>query len=506
MIKEKKSIKGHTKKMTIRMQVTLLFIALTVLVILLCWVINSTCLEKYYLWNKEKNLYEAYHSFNIAATEGVLNTEEYDIEWQKICGKYNISAIILDSDSKSIKCSSNEVDTLMHQLMEYLFNPSGSVSRPGVQLIEETEKLTLQVTQDPRIKTEYLELWGVLDNGNIFLMRSAVESIKDSVEISNRFLIYAGVIAMVIGTFVIHMLSKTISKPILELAEISDKMKQLDFNAKYIGNGTVEIDALGNNINELSYALEGTISELKTANNELQRDIEKKEKIDEMRREFLSNVSHELKTPIALIQGYAEGLKEGINDDEESREFYCSVIMDEASRMNAMVKKLMTLNQLEFGNDPIVLERFDIVALINNCLQSASILIRQKNALVKIEDYNPIYVWADEFKIEEVFMNYLSNALNHLGGERVINVCLREEADKVRVSVFNTGKPIAEESLPYLWDKFYKADKARTHEYGGSGIGLSIVKAIMDSHHQNYGVNNFENGVEFWIELSASEM
>lgn len=491
--------------MTIRVQVTLLFIPLTILVILLCWIINSTCLEKYYLWNKEKNLYEAYNSFNIAATEGILNTEDYDIEWQRICGKYNISAIILDSDSKSIKCSSNEVDMLMHQLMDYLFNPIGSMARPGVSVIEETEKHTLQITQDPRIKTEYLELWGVLDNGNIFLMRSAVESIKDSVQISNRFLIYAGVIAVIMGTGLIHILSKTISKPILELADISDKMKRLDFNAKYTGNGTAEIDTLGNNINELSYALEGTISELKTANNELQRDIEKKEKIDEMRREFLSNVSHELKTPIALIQGYAEGLKEGINDDEESREFYCNVIMDEATRMNAMVKKLMTLNQLEFGNDKIVLERFDIVAVVNNLIQSASILIKQKNALVKIEDYKPIYVWADEFKIEEVFMNYFSNALNHLDGDRIINIRFVEMDDKIRLSVFNTGEPIAEEALPYLWDKFYKVDKARTREYGGSGIGLSIVKAIMESHHQNYGVNNYENGVEFWIELNASE-
>ena len=488
------------------MQVTLLFIALTVLVILLCWIINNTCLERYYLWNKEKNLYEAYNSFNTAAAEGVLNTEEYDIEWQKICGKYNISAIILDADSNSIKCSSNEVDMLMRQLMEYLFKPSGSVWEPGVRIIKETEKLTLQITQDPRIKTEYLELWGVLDNGNLFLMRSAMESIKDSVEISNQFLAYAGLIAVVIGSCFVHLLSKTISRPILELAEISDKMKGLDFDAKYRGNGTAEIDTLGKNINELSQTLETTISELKTANNELQRDIEKKEKIDEMRREFLSNVSHELKTPIALIQGYAEGLKEGIHDDEESKEFYCSVIMDEASRMNAMVKKLMTLNQLEFGNDPIVMERFDIVALVNNCLQSTSILIRQKDALVKIEDYQPIYVWADEFKIEEVFLNYLSNALNHLGGERLINIRLSENENKVRLSVFNTGEPIMEEALPYLWDKFYKADKARTREYGGNGIGLSIVKVIMDSHHQNYGVNNFENGVEFWVELSASEI
>ena len=140
----------------------------------------------------------------------------------------------------------------------------------------------------------------------------------------------------------------------------------MDFDEKYTGTDKTEISILGNNSNALSETLETTISELKTANNELLKDIEKKDKIDEMRKEFLSNVSHELKTPIALIQGYAEGLKEGINSDEESREFYCDVIMDEANKMNIMVKKLLTLNQLEFGNDVVNMERFDIVALIKN--------------------------------------------------------------------------------------------------------------------------------------------
>ena len=250
------------------------------------------------------------------------------------------------------------------------------------------------------------------------------------------------------------------------------------------------------------HTLEATISELKTANNVLQKDIEKKNEVDEMRKEFLSNVSHELKTPIALIQGYAEGLKEGINDDdEESRNFYCDVIIDESGKMNNMVKKLLTLNQLEFGNDVVSMERFDIVTLIRNYIQSADILIKQNEAAVRFEKEEPVYVWGDEFKTEEVFMNYFTNALNHLDGERVVDIKLSQEGKKVRISVFNSGIPIPEESLPHLWEKFYKVDKARTREYGGSGVGLSIVKAIMESMNQKYGVVNYENGVEFWFEM-----
>ena len=211
-------------------------------------------------------------------------------------------------------------------------------------------------------------MWGVLDNGNLFLLRCPLESIRESVNLANRFLAYVGFGAAIVSAVIVLIISGKITKPIKELTEISERMIHLDFEAKYTGKSKTEIALLGQNINELSCTLEQTISELKSANNELQRDIEKKNKIDEMRKEFLSNVSHELKTPIALIQGYAEGLKEGISDDEESRDFYCEVIMDEASKMNNMVKKLLTLNQLEFGNDNVTMERFDIVSLIKNYL------------------------------------------------------------------------------------------------------------------------------------------
>jgi len=231
---------------------------------------------------------------------------------------------------------------------------------------------------------------------------------------------------------------------------------------------------------------------------ELQDDIEKKIQIDEMRKEFLSNVSHELKTPLALIQGYAEGLQECINDDAESREFYCDVIIDEADKMNRMVKKLLTLNQLEFGNDQVVMERFNMTELITGVANSTKILREQKNIRLELENPEEAWVWGDEFKVEEVITNYMSNAINHADGEKVIRVFYT-----CSVSVFNTGQPIPEEDLDKIWVKFYKVDKARTREYGGSGIGLSIVKAIMDSLHQQCGVINHEDGVEFWMELST---
>lgn len=450
--------------------------------------------------DKQKALLETYQVLNRASNEDKIGTDEFDIEFQKICGRYNVSFILLDAKSKTLKTSTPDYSTLSRRLLNNLFEQN---YEDNDRLLQKGEKYEIQIATDDRINTDFLEMWGVLDNGNLFLLRCPLESIRESVNLANRFLAYVGFGAAIVSAVIVLIISGKITKPIKELTEISERMIHLDFEAKYTGKSKTEIALLGQNINELSCTLEQTISELKSANNELQRDIEKKNKIDEMRKEFLSNVSHELKTPIALIQGYAEGLKEGISDDEESRDFYCEVIMDEASKMNNMVKKLLTLNQLEFGNDNVTMERFDIVSLIKNYLQSAEILCRQKDVKVIMKEYQPIYVWADEFMVEEVFSNYFSNAMNHVADDKVIDVKLLVKEKTVRISVFNTGEPIPEESISHIWEKFYKVDKARTREYGGSGVGLSIVKAIMDALNREYGVENYNNGVEFWFELET---
>jgi two-component system sensor histidine kinase VanS len=225
-----------------------------------------------------------------------------------------------------------------------------------------------------------------------------------------------------------------------------------------------------------------------------------------MRKEFISNVSHELKTPIALIQGYAEGLQESISDNPEDMDYYCDVIIDEAGKMNKMVKNLLTLNQLEFGNGSVNMERFDITSVIAGVIHSMQIKANEKQVNIEFNQMEPTYVWADEFQIEEVITNYLSNALNHVDENRIIQVKIQEKNGIVRVSVFNTGKNIPENELDNIWIKFYKVDKARTRAYGGNGIGLSIVKAIMDRHEKKCGAINRPDGVEFWFELDCNSL
>lgn len=483
-------------KTSIKVQMASITIAILAGTLILCWFINSTFLEGYYERDKERTVWNVYEMLNKAGTEEGSFSESFQEEMRDYAFHHNLTIVVLNPNAQVVLDASFNGAELTRRLFSYITGRS-----VDFHLDKMPEQNTVFRLHELRTNTEYMEMFGVLENGDWYIISCTIESIKDSVKIANRFLAYVGVAAVLIGCIICWLIARRFTKPILKLAEISEKMTRLDFEAKYQGKEKNEIALLGANINKLSESLEKNISELKTANNELKKDIEKKEEIDEMRKEFLANVSHELKTPIALIQGYAEGLKEAVNDDEESREYYCDVIMDEANKMNSMVKRLLTLNQLESGNDVVTMERFDIASLISTYLQSVSILAKQNDIRIVYNQKEPVYVWADEFKTEEVFMNYFSNALNHCAGEKVIEIKIIQENKKARICVFNTGEPIPEDCIEHVWEKFYKVDKARTREYGGSGVGLSIVKAIMDSMNQKYGVENFTDGVMFWFEL-----
>ena len=269
-----------------------------------------------------------------------------------------------------------------------------------------------------------------------------------------------------------------------------------------------EINELGESINVMSEKLEKTINQLRKSNIELEKDIEKKSKIDEMRKSFISDVSHELKTPIALIQGYSEGLLENVNTDEESRKFYAEVILDESNKMDKLVKQLLELTKLEYEKREFNNRTFNIVELEKEIVRSSQVMIEEKNTKVEFDTEDKINVYADDFYISQIITNYLTNAIKHVkevDGENYIKITntIIPEREKVRITVFNTGNKIAEENLSRVWNRFFKADEARNREDGGSGIGLSIVRAIMNNYGTDYGVENKENGVEFYFEIDT---
>lgn len=514
-------------KHSIRVRFTLIFISLTAMVLFCLWGVNSWLLEDFYMREKVKDLEQAYtlvdHLLEEQQEAGVDIAEEFkkldeamrkgevaDLEENVLISlirelneRSNITLLIMDSSNGTLISSERKGDALSER---FLRNILGQNDRP-FKIVSQTEDYTIQQSFDPRIRSFYLESWGFLGNDSPFIMSMPVASVRESVELSNRFLAYVGLAALAVGSVLIYFTTKAMVAPILSLTQLSERMSELDFDAHYTGTAADEIGVLGHSMNTLSDRLKDTIGELKTANLQLLQDIEQKTRIDEMRKDFVANVSHELKTPIALIQGYAEGLMEGMAQEPESRDYYCEVIRDEADKMNKMVKQLLTLSALESGKDAPVMERFDLTELIRGVLSSVRIMADQKGAQLIFDQEEPCYVWADEFKIEEVVTNYLNNAINHADFEKRVVVSLthwqEEKGTEVQVSVYNTGDPIPEKDLPDLWTKFYKVDKARTRAYGGSGIGLSIVKAVMDSHQKQCGVENVEGGVMFWFTLDG---
>ena len=536
---------------SIKFKITLLLVVTVTCLVAMLIGFNSIFSEKVYMNRKQKSMINSYENVNEIMqkyTDLQIDKDTMCADMENISTAKGISVLVVDSSWCTIYVSTQGDDSMMERLRMSIFNGdifknNGSqdkapepkdqeddsdnpadkddkkehrkrlediIDMSGTSLVENrtiissNDNYTLQKVYDERLGDYYLEIWGTLDNGYSIILRTPIQGIKDNVNISTTLIKYVGGAILAVGIIAAFVVSTYITRPIKQLSNIAEKMSEMDFNARYEGSDKGEIGLLGKSMNNMSEKLEQNIAELKKANLELKKDIDKKEKLEIMRTDFLSNVSHELKTPIALIQGYAEGLKEGITDDPESMEFYCDVIMDEANKMNTMVKRLLTLNQIEFGNDEPEMERFDINELIASVADANAIRAGQKNMSIVFDNRNEHnFVWADEYKTEEVLTNYISNALNHCDGKRAIEVRTEksENGGTITVTVYNSGKNIADEDLERIWEKFYKTDKARTREYGGNGIGLSIVKAIMEGMNQQYGVQNFDNGVEFWFTL-----
>ena len=510
---------------SLKIKITLFLSFSMFLLVFLCWIANDVFLPSFYQRSKVASLSDVYSELDkVVGNRNLLSdvdTEELTEKIEKLENRSNVNIFLFSNGGNQDSGMSfvyplmfkveefqnigffayEKFDRIINTLQKYIF---GIQSRDGKnpELLKTLENsYDIYKYYDERMDSNYIDLVGYLSNGDLVFTRTSYSNISESAAISNRFLAISGVILAVLSSILMYIFSLSIANPLLELSEISSEMSSMNFERKYTGKRKDEIGILGNSINSLSNKLETTISELKAANIELEKDIARKTEIDGMRREFLSNVSHELKTPLALIQGYAEGLADNVNDDEESRKFYCEVIVDEAQKMNNMVKKLLSLNEIEFGNAKLELSRFDIVELVRSVVASVEVLAKQKEASLVFNVVDPIYVWADEYSIEEVITNYLSNALNHVDGPRIIDISFKQNGDRTRVSIFNSGSNIPEDDIDHIWDKFYKVDKARTREYGGSGIGLSIVKAIMEAHNEAYGAENHSSGVEFWFEV-----
>ncbi len=487
-------------KLSIRIKITFMVVIFSIVTVVSSWAICNYFIEDFFVHNVKKNLVLTYESCNklFLEREDEIEDEEFGDLFGYIDNPSGATVFIIDQESfqiySSVKLNMRAAESLRNIMNSYDFSA-----------LDQNEKYEIRITDDKNFNERYYDLIGLLDNGNIILLRSPIAQIETSIHFVTKLFVIVSFFLVFIGGLIIMLVSNVFSRPIRNMAQIAKRMTNLDFDARVKVDTKDEIGELGNCMNDLSTKLEQTISGLKLANIQLANDIEEKIQIDEMRKEFLSHVSHELKTPIALIQGYAEGLKDNVNDDPENAEFYLDVIMDEANKMNGLVRMLLDLNELEFGKDNITIERFELTEFLQDIINASSILLEQSGAKLILEAEGPVYVWADEFMMEQVFTNYLTNAIHYVKPDGKIRIWLEQKEQTVRVNVYNEGTPIADKDIDKVFIKFYKADAARTREYGGSGIGLSIVAAAMKAHKKDYGVYNVEDGVVFYFELDTTD-
>lgn len=336
----------------------------------------------------------------------------------------------------------------------------------------------------------------------IFRIKSTVDS---SARLAVAFVSIVTIFVSIFGYIAISVLVKRTTKPLTEMSRITKNMSTLDFSQKCEPGTVTEIALLADSINEMSESLETSLDDLRQKNEKLQNDIEQEKTIDQLRQVFISGVSHEMKTPIAIIQGYSEGLKVFLKSDPETAEKYCDTIINETERMNSLVMKLLDIIKYESGEYKLLYENFSIHEIISSWYERNSEIFREKG-ITAINDIDEnLIVSGDPFILSTVANNYLSNAVSHVENEMLIRASAKEIDEKnYRISIFNTGNPIAPKDIDQIWNSFYRADKAMSRAQGRFGLGLAIVAAIQKLHEQAYGVINHDNGVEFWFDVKKS--
>lgn len=517
-------------KSTIRSKLFLLTYGIILGFIVGLIILNNTFLHNYYIHNRQVALVQAFDELKAID----LDSNNFDDEIIEIESKYSLSVRIIVQDQpvpRNINVDGFiSIPNLYHHLYgaqyaipsqiltKIIVNYNLSVMKneeldfgDKVSIADSYDAYLLDVNSDLYNYQENYQMLGLfvatdIDGAeNLFYISTITfSSIEDSIRIFNSFTFLIGFIFMILAGLIMYFFSYRFTNPILEINRVADEISKLNFSQKVDISNDDEIGDLGYSINKMSSQLEKAIIELQLSNDKLAKEILYKNKIDTMRKEFIANASHELKTPLSLIMGYGEALKLSDLDDNTKAE-YLEIILDEAEKMNSLVKELLNLSQIESGKKEFKFSDFSIKNLIEDTVKLFSLIFKDKSIKLELNIEDSL-VKSDYDQLQSVISNMISNAINHIDGEKVISITSKIiENGTSRVFIKNTGKNIPETEIANIWDSFYKVDKARTRDYGGQGLGLSIVKSILDTLGYDYGVKNVNDGVVFYFDIDTPE-
>ncbi|SFR57197.1 sensor histidine kinase [Anaeromicropila populeti] len=459
---------------------------------------NFLFAERYYTFQKMKMVQKVYNEIQ----EATASTQESIINiLEEKENDNNLEFILADENLEFLYTNKN--------LMPKDKKPDNRNSQKYTDI--DLKKYTNDFCKDAkpildRTGSDYdkIRLFGIVQqNETIYhlVIRVSVKSISDDMTSTNFFLLYISIFALMAGVIIVYIIAKQIAKPIEDINQVAIHVSNLDFSVRApVNNLKDELGSLAANINIMTDKLENNILTLKKTNEQLEKDNEYMNKLDEMRKEFIANISHELKTPLSILTGYAEMLNNDVPGID--RNFYYETILDETHKMDILIKRLLNLASLENKIIDIQMEEINLAELAEHVIQKNHILFKDKGIIWEFHTLPCGMVKGDPVYLEEAINNYISNAIHHTPRGNKIIVKVEPEGDRATLSVYNEGTAISEEHIDKIWNNFYRIDKARKRtEDHNLGMGLHIVKTIMSAHHGECGVRNKERGIEFWLSL-----
>ena len=426
-----------------------------------------------------------------------FSDNEYKSKLSDYEAEFNVYLEIYEDRDKLIYTSQSN-DTIFQS-----DNSSDGELKPRIMRIlsrtENEDGSYYEIRREMYASAEYLVYGCFFGDDMAMEVYYSVDVIVENAETASIALAVLTALVLVALFCFIHFMSNMISIPVRQINSATKKMAKLDFSEKCRSYTIKEIDELSSSINTLSDTLSKTLDALKDENRKLEYDIQAEKKQEKSRRSFISNVSHELKTPIAIIQGYAEGMKLGVGCD--STEEFCDIIIEESEKMNSLIMRLMEYMHFSSGAYKANRSVFNINELLSEIVESRSLQLKEKNASVTI-DIDPSFEgFSDTILVENIFSNYFSNAISHLDFENIISVTARDEGESYRISVFNSGKSIPGTDIENIWEDFYRADKSHSRAEGRFGLGLSFVSTMQEIMGEKYGCENVPGGVSFWFDI-----
>lgn len=472
------------RKMGIRTRVFLEIGAIIAVCLIGISIVNSRLVESVYIWNVERSLRSMADDAEKAGEEYYALLQEYENTQDVSIDLYdNTDNYLYEGNSKFISGSKLNI-----------------VSRS-----ENDDGSYFNVVAAEGSTTQYIVYGKDFLNGYHIEITVQKDPIQENASIATRVTTMLTVCALLLGLVFISGYSKRFTKPLIEMSRVTTRLANLDFSEKCNVTRNDEIGALADNINSVSDSLNNALSELREKNTQLMEDIEKERRIEKMRSDFISSASHELKTPIAVIRGYAEGLKMNIDRENDSAAEYCDIIMHEADRMNVLVLNMLEQSLYSSGAKSPDMKEFSVNRFIEDFLKTAAPIFEEKGVNAVYEKAEDLQAFADESQMTTVLSNIVLNACSHASGEKLIKITAEKNDSEIKISVFNTGSRVDDKDKEGIFTAFYRADKAHSRAEGRFGLGLAIVKSITDNHNCKCGFENKEDGITFWFTMPSKK-